>query len=575
MSHSSLFEPYTKPVKYSKKLAPWVKEAQLREKRYPTANYGSKVMRRGTPDGVNAYGADWSSATDAQKLARRADGWTGNGAYWGNTLGSFLGDKIGMGSIGGAIGSGLENFVIDKGIDAVKGYRGSGAYCDNGYDGRGGYFGSSFGRMLGDKVGFGDLGASAMSGVEDWALDRGIDAAKKYRGSGAYELIGSGGHVENSLMNPISGDTIVPRIVGSNDEEGSMTLSHKEYVTDVYGVMGTSKNATFACNPNNRDLFPWLSGLAINFVEYQFEQLIFHFKSTTSNVGSSGALGTVILAANYNVTSGDFLNKITMMEQDGAVSAKTSCDVTFGVECDPEKNVGSANKLVLPSSRVPSSSELAMYNLANVQVLVNNPPLTGSVGELWVEYTVKLRKKAFSVDGNSYSNNVDMGFKTVNPSVVSNPLGWVDGNTIVMNNGRPIMTLLTNFDTVAAAVASVQMNKNRNLYKMCFNTSTSGGSTTYRMFVIFPDDVSGVFDITLFTGTSGIIAVPLGSDLQIVNYVLADQSVIIRVNMPSSANKLNKPNANVLSLGLALASGSVGAMGFFRADQVSATSMGV
>jgi len=184
----------------------------------------------------------------------------------------------------------------------------------------------------------------------------------------------------------------------SGDETGTVTLSHREYITDIFGpVAGNSFNVqTYSLNPALQSTFPFLSQLASNYEEYEFIQMVWSYKSTTTDIGNSttGQCGTVIMATNYNAASPPFQDKGLMMEYAHSQSCKVTEHMVHGVECDPQKNAGSSILYTRPGPVGPNQ-DIKTYDLGTFQLAVaNSPPAYANlpIGELWVVYTIKLRK---------------------------------------------------------------------------------------------------------------------------------------------------------------------------------------
>jgi len=269
-------------------------------------------------------------------------------------------------------------------------YRGSGLYS-----GSGGFWDST--RALREKLGAGfKAGASAM-GMGHWgdALT-GLESAGRSLGMGAYET-----PVSNEIVNGGEG-LPVPSFSAGGGEMGTICISHREYVADVFGPesAGIFQNVTYGINPALPETFPWLSQIAANYEEYTIKQLIFTFRSTVSDfVASNGQVGTVIAATQYNANDAPFASKQDMMEYAGAVSAKVSEGMMAGVECDPNQMSGAPGKYTR-AGPVPSNEDVKTYDLGTFNIATSNTPAqfnNQAMGELWVSYTVELRKPKFFV----------------------------------------------------------------------------------------------------------------------------------------------------------------------------------
>lgn len=385
-----------------------------------------------------------------------------------------------------------------------------------GYRGKGGYWGRLVGRGLGSLVGLGDWGAQAGDKAGDW-LDskaRSFAESRGYSGHGAY----------NSLINPVSNDPVVPRMQSSMDETGALNVAHREYILDVQGGSGFNNFAALV-NPANPTLFPFLSQFACNFDEYKFNQLIFHYRPVTSDLNVNNAqLGSVIMVADYNAgTQEQFTTKMNMMQYDGAVSAKISEPITFGIECDNTKNAGSSTLFVPPAGYTPAGEDPKTYQLALFQLAVNQSATTGMIGELWVEYSITLRKPKFCTavglntsflsasclgqQGNSATNQLGVPANTV----IAVPTGTATSSSIQQTC---FTQLLTNMNGgtfyVGGAYTDLQsyrkglLAKAQTLNVWSLTQYSTPSSTMPPFTLMMPDNLSsGTFALSIMGTAAG------------------------------------------------------------------------
>lgn len=215
-------------------------------------------------------------------------------------------------------------------------------------------------------------------------------------GSGAY-VTGKGAYVLNDTFLGQSAET-VPTFHKSADGT-RVTITHSEYIKDISPSTAPFQLQDFVCNPGMTLSFPWLSGIASNFEEYQFKQLMFHYRSTVSDIGnsSSGQVGTLVMCPRYNAKALPFKDKMQMLAQDNAISGKLTDSMTCGIECDDKKIAGDQYKYVRSGDVV--DEDLNDYDHAKVSLAVCTPPAgyeNKSVGELWVSYSVLLSKPVAS-----------------------------------------------------------------------------------------------------------------------------------------------------------------------------------
>jgi hypothetical protein len=275
----------------------------------------------------------------------------------------------------------MANPFVAEGIqkmEAKKALTGRGLY-----EGRGAYSGMKFlkdirkaGRILGtNKITTGLMNRFAGQGM--------------YSGRGAYG---------NEVM---SGSELrSPTIDAVGDETGSIIISNREYVGDIYGPSssGAFNVTSFPLNPGLEQTFPWLAQIAANYEEYEMIQLVFEFASSIQDVNSSnGQVGTIICATNYNASQPAFTDKPTMAAYYGSQSSKTTDDLVHGVECDPAKLSGVQGHYVRVNP-VLTGESLKEYDHGLFQLATHNIPtsmLNGTLGELYVTYKVLLRKPKF------------------------------------------------------------------------------------------------------------------------------------------------------------------------------------
>jgi len=279
-------------------------------------------------------------------------------------------------------------------------------------EGKGGYYASTFvpamRKLISDgtfaKMG-GSLGGS-LGGMAGTALGPGGTAfgsgaggrLGKYLGSGISKILGFGDYEvqENSLMRV--GAAIPPgEALPAFGVMGQATrVRHREYIMDVTipSTPTAFVNSSFAVNPGTASTFPWLASLANNYQQYKFNGLIFEFKTLSSDITAGGALGSVILASNYDVVNPAYTTKIDMENSQYAVSAKPSCSQIHTMECAPD---ATANRLYYVRNNTNSSvagQDNRFYDLANFQLATAGLPGSAGtvIGELWASYDVSLYK---------------------------------------------------------------------------------------------------------------------------------------------------------------------------------------
>lgn len=222
-------------------------------------------------------------------------------------------------------------------------------------------------------------------------------------GSWISRIFGSGQYTikSNSLMHP-SGQGIVggmnsssPPSFGSAKTGSDIIFSHREYVQDINSSVAFNQN-TFALNPGNPTLFPWMSQIASLYEEYEFLGLIFEYKSTsgTSITSAVPGMGSVIMATEYDTYDPGFSSKRAMEAAEFSSSGVPYDNFLHAVECDPSRNP-LKRLFVVPNITVSSATQgdQRFSVLGNFTIATQGQQADGvPMGELWVSYHMRLSR---------------------------------------------------------------------------------------------------------------------------------------------------------------------------------------
>jgi len=212
-------------------------------------------------------------------------------------------------------------------------------------------------------------------------------AAGRWLGSGIGSIFGSGDYQisDNSRYNVLTSPKQIPQFASNKQAN---VICHREFVGDVIGSTNF-KVTDFPINPGNHKLFPWLSNLAENFEQYKLHGCILEFRSTSTDYSNNAALGSVIMATQYDPYNTSFKSKQEMENYEFAVSCKPSQSMLHGIEC--------ATKLTPLSemfiqSYIPSGSDQRFANLGTFSIATSGMSSAYVAGELWISYCVELIK---------------------------------------------------------------------------------------------------------------------------------------------------------------------------------------
>lgn len=207
----------------------------------------------------------------------------------------------------------------------------------------------------------------------------------------------------NTLMTAGMPDAAVIRTA----DNGDIVVRHREYIQDIYPTDAFTVQCNLAINPGMETLFPWLSGVAQNYENYDLKGLVFEVKSKSSDAvlsaAASTALGTVTMATQYNVLDDPFTSKRQLLNYQYANSEKPSVSFTHPVECkrNPMQMlwVRTANTDLTDSDR--RLYDLGDFVLATEGCQGAQAPITdgGVIGELWCTIEVVLSKSKLRFQG--------------------------------------------------------------------------------------------------------------------------------------------------------------------------------
>jgi len=229
---------------------------------------------------------------------------------------------------------------------------------------------------------------------------------------------------------------------------GGTVIRFQEYLGDVFTAKtpGDFSINSYLINAANEDTFPFLSQLAANYEQYEMEGCVFQFMSTSADALNSvnTALGSVMMATQYDVADEPFTNKLEMLNYEFSTSCKPSVNTLHMIECDPRQTT--INELYcLNQANPPPFTDPRLYHLGRFQIATTGFQGSGvNIGQLHVTYQVKLLKpKLFTRLGetnqyamfssvNTYSNTSP--FLGLVPEFNNIPIELpLPGNTIVFN----------------------------------------------------------------------------------------------------------------------------------------------
>jgi len=246
--------------------------------------------------------------------------------------------------------------------------------------------GSKIGRFLGGLISPG--------------LASGGEVAGHHVGDKLARLVGWGDYdlKYNSLLDPAAAKAVAQGS-GFGERGSNVVISHRENLGTLMipalaeGVKASPfKETRYRIQPTNKVLFPWLAGVANNYVEYEIHGLIFSFETTCSPYSISMGLGTVAFATQHNANSVPYGSMKTILNVENKATGHPAEDIVHGVECDPSMQTDNAVSQYV--RRAGDRGPPNLYDFGQLTIATEGLPEAAAnvaLGQLFVTYQIRFR----------------------------------------------------------------------------------------------------------------------------------------------------------------------------------------
>lgn len=226
----------------------------------------------------------------------------------------------------------------------------------------GGYLGSKAGELLG---GLAQRAFSSITGFGDYSVNKNVFL---------------GGNLPQ-IMNESGG--------------GGVVIRFQEYLGDILtsSTPGAFSSLSYKINAADSYTFPYESQIGCNYEQYEIEGLIFQFRSTSADAlnSTNTALGSVMMATQYDTLDRPFTSKGEMLNYEFSTSCKPSENCLHMIECAPRMTT--VSNLYTLSGVLPSGADPRLYHLGNFQIATTGfQGASVNIGELHVTYQIRLLK---------------------------------------------------------------------------------------------------------------------------------------------------------------------------------------
>lgn len=190
--------------------------------------------------------------------------------------------------------------------------------------------------------------------------------------------------------------------------DGAIRIRHKEFIMDVVSspTAGLFNTNVLHISASDQQTFPYLSQLAINFEEFAFEGLVFEYRTSSGSLSTTGQLGTVIGAVQFNSLAQPYINKQQMEASTFGQSTVASQSCLFPVECDSKQTPSNGIFYNMRPGIINVNNDLRWSRLGNFTIATQGmPSASETVGELYVSYDVVLLKPILIQDSGAAADH--------------------------------------------------------------------------------------------------------------------------------------------------------------------------
>jgi len=495
--------PYAKRRTYAKRTASYPRKRAYASRpkfggkkgsRFYYSKYKPKSYYvQGSRANIKRMGKTWRSATKTQQMNRKRLGYYGRGKYGMQTMRKAY------------------NFVNTPAFKS--GFR-------QGFAG------------VADAAAAGAAMATA-AGQPEFAAPLGtaagvLGAASNYIGRGAYRNQTS--YRRNPFEQPTANGLIsggadtMPRMQHINDETGSLMVSHRERLMDVFAPSDSGFHQdVFTVSPGIEKTFPWLSQIAANYEEYELMQCVFEYDGH-SLVGINDTLevqGSLIMATQMNVKDKPFRDRHEMERFPHASKCAQHGSMVHGVECDPRKIQGDGHRYIRMGG-LTKDEDARDFDHAKFTIGQYNTPTelaNKEIGQLFVYYTVKLMKPKISSGRGDAISTFRAFCENPDAGRAFGKLGNDAGQTITNGMQIAARNSLPLTPTYGAPAANAQG-------VMVFTPSND-------LTLTFDPYVSGTFRVTVTFGHFGTV-----TSSTPISAVASGSAVVVKSQLPCTAGNV-------------------------------------
>jgi len=163
---------------------------------------------------------------------------------------------------------------------------------------------------------------------------------------------------------------------------GDCVITHREYLTDIPGSVAFAATST-AINPGLVVQAPWLSAIAQRYESYRYESLRYLFETEQA----TSSTGTVMLVVDYDASDSAPTSKTQALSYRDSVRSPPWAPCKFTAS---KEDLNKQKSYFVRGGTQPANTDIKLYDVGNLYVCTIGQANTNTIGELYVEYVVRL-----------------------------------------------------------------------------------------------------------------------------------------------------------------------------------------
>lgn len=170
---------------------------------------------------------------------------------------------------------------------------------------------------------------------------------------------------------------------GLRSNGGNHPFANDEILDETVAGSTTTAISSYAINPGQATVFPWLSAVALRYEKYRFTQLEFYYKRRVSEFATNGAAGKVAMNFDYDASDSPPTSFTQMVSTKPKDDAMPCSDMMITVDC---RRAFENGPKYVRSGNLPGGSDIKTFDAGRLNFGAFSNAAATTVGELHVRY---------------------------------------------------------------------------------------------------------------------------------------------------------------------------------------------